>query len=93
MNSTTTNSTNSRPNGAAALEDRLEGFGQLALLKTAGALVTENRGVALVVGTALADLPIDQDLDADLVVAAALETLASLATVQAAQLRGEEALR
>lgn len=91
MNSTT-NSTHSRPNGAAALEDRLTGFGRLALLKTAGALVTEDRGVALQVGTSLAALPVDTSLDADLV-AGALESLASLATVEAAALRGEEVLR
>ncbi|MEJ7765736.1 MAG: hypothetical protein WKF86_09595 [Acidimicrobiales bacterium] len=92
MNSTTTNSTNIRPNGPAALEDRLHGFGKVGLLKMAGALVTENRGVALVVGTALAALPVDQDATDDLV-AAGLDSLASLATAEAAALRGEPALR
>lgn len=84
--------TTTRRNGAAALEDRLSGFGRLALLKTAGALVTEDRGIALMVGTTLARLPVAPDATDDLV-AGALESLASLAAVEAAQLRGEQPLR
>ena len=78
---------NSRPNGPGALEDRLAAFGSLALLKTAGALVTTDRGVALLAGTTLAGLPVDQDASA-FHVADALDRLATLATTEAAKIRG-----
>jgi len=87
MNITTLNSRNSRPNGPAALEERLAAFGRLALLKTAGALVTTDRGVALLAGTTLAALPFDEHAGDD-EVAEALDRLASMATVVACELRG-----
>ncbi len=87
--------TTTRHNGTTDLEARLEGFGKLGklgLLKLAGALATDDRLTALNVGLSIGNLPTSSGVTDDLV-AAALDSLASLATVQAAQLRGEEALR
>jgi hypothetical protein len=74
------------------LERRLAGFGRLGLLKLASALVTEDRGIALMVGTSMDPLPIDDTLCSDLV-AGAMDSIASLATAMAIELRGEPALR
>ena len=75
---------------ADLLEERLP-VARLGLLKLAGAMATDNRASAFVVGEvleALPPIPVPADLTAG-----ALETLASLAAVLAGELRGEEALR
>ena len=75
---------------ADLLEERLP-VARLGLLKLAGAMATENRASAFVVGEVLEALP-TIPVSADLV-AGALETLASMATVLATEVRGEEPLR
>lgn len=75
---------------ADTLEQRLP-VARLGLFKLAGAMATDNRGSAFVVAEILAALPV---LDVpDELAAGALESLASLARVMAAEVRGEEALR
>ena len=75
---------------ADLLEERLP-VARLGLLKLAGAMAIEDRASAYVVGEvleALPTIPVSADLTAG-----ALETLASMATVLAGELRGEEPLR
>jgi len=75
---------------ADLLEERLP-VARLGLLKLAGAMATDNRASAYVVGEvleALPTIPVSADLTAGV-----LETLASLATVLATEVRGEEPLR
>ena len=74
------------------LEARLTGFGRLGLLKMAGALATDDRLTALNVGLSIGNLPTATGVTDDMV-AGALDSLASLATVIAAQLRDEDPIR
>ena len=64
---------------------------RLGLIKMAGALVTDDRPAALAVGLGIGALPVAPVPD-DLA-AAALEAMASLATVMAAELRGDQPLQ
>ena len=87
MNITPLNSRNSKPNRPVALEDRLAQLGLTALHIVAAALVTTNRGIALQVATTITALPYDENAPDDQQ-AEALERLATLATTEAAKLRG-----
>jgi len=69
------------------LEARLNCFGRVALLKTAAALVTENRGTPYLFAITIDALAVDDDAADDLM-ADALDTLASVASAEAATLRG-----
>jgi len=84
--------TTTRPSAAEHLEARLTGFGHLGLLKMAGALATDDPLTALNVGLSIGNLPTATGVTDDMV-AGALDSLASLATVIAADLRGEVACR
>jgi len=87
MNITPLNSRNSKPNRPVALEDRLAQLGLTALHIVAAALVTTNRGIALQVATTITALPYDENAPDDQQ-ADALDRLATLATTEAAKLRG-----